>query len=207
MKILVTSGPTLEYIDPVRVITNKSSGKMGVEVAREAFFRGADVTLIYGTGSYQPPSYLNVIRVETGGEMLEAVKKEISRSDIFISAAAVADFTFKKAEKKISSRQKLTLEAISTPKILEEVKNFKAFKVGFKALFKVPEKELIRASREMIEEYNLAFVVANDVSKDVFGSDENEVYLVEKNRVSHIARTTKAKIAEKILDMVGRKIK
>lgn len=207
VKILVTSGPTLEYIDPVRVITNKSSGRMGIEVAKDAFFRGADVTLIYGTGSYPPPLYINVIRVETGAEMLEAVRKEISRSDIFVSAAAVADFMFKKAEKKISSRQKLTLEAISAPKILSEVKNSRARKVGFKALFNVSRKELIAASREMMEEHNLAFAVANDVSKDVFGSDENEVYLVEKNRVSHMARTTKAEIAGKILDLIGRKIK
>ncbi|MDI6654507.1 MAG: bifunctional phosphopantothenoylcysteine decarboxylase/phosphopantothenate--cysteine ligase CoaBC [Candidatus Hydrothermarchaeota archaeon] len=200
LKILVTSGPTLEYIDPIRVITNKSSGRMGVEVAREAFFRGAHVKLIYGTGSHVPPDYLNVTHVETSREMLAAVEKE--NCDVFISAAAVSDFTTKSAEKKIAYKKPFSLKLIPVPKILERIKNRRAFKVGFKAVHNATKEELLKAATKSLKDYNLDLAVANDVSKGVFGSEKNEVYLVSKNGAVHMPLTTKAEIAEKILDTV-----
>lgn len=200
LKILVTSGPTLEYIDPIRIITNKSSGRMGVEIAREAFFRGADVKLIHGAGSYAPPSYLNATHVETGEEMLAAVEKE--SFDVFISAAAVSDFTVRKADKKIDSNKPLSLKLVPVPKILEKVKNRRAFKVGFKALHSAAKEELLKAAAKSLKNHNLDMVVANDVSKGVFGSEKNEVYLVSKSSAVHIPLTTKAEIAEKILDAI-----
>ncbi len=215
LKILVTSGPTLEYIDPIRIITNRSSGRMGVEVAREAFFRGADVKLIHGAGSYAPPGYLNVTHVETSREMLAAVEKE--NCDVFVSAAAVSDFTVRKADKKINSKV-LSLKLIPVPKILEKIKNRRAFKVCFKALHNATKEELLKAAAKSLKDYNLDLVVANDVSKGVFGSEKNEVYLVNsarklagmpsslrksKSGAVHVPLTTKAEIAEKILDAVG----
>ncbi len=200
LKILVTSGPTLEYIDPIRIITNKSSGRMGVEIAREAFFRGADVKLIHGAGSYAPPAYLDVTHAETGEEMLAAVEKE--SFDVFISAAAVSDFTVRKADKKIDSNKPLSLKLLPVPKILEKVKNRRAFKVGFKALHSAAKEELLKAAAKSLKNHNLDMVVANDVSKGVFGSEKNEVYLVSKSSAVHIPLTTKAEIAEKILDAI-----
>jgi phosphopantothenoylcysteine decarboxylase/phosphopantothenate--cysteine ligase len=105
-RILVTAGPTLEYIDPIRVITNKSSGKMGVAIAEEAFRRGADVTLIYGRGTASPPVGIRVVNVETSEEMYNALVKELSSQnyDIVVACAAVADFTPERAfEHKVSS--------------------------------------------------------------------------------------------------------
>lgn len=201
LKILVTSGPTLEYIDPIRIITNKSSGRMGVEIAREAFFRGANVKLVHGAGPHAPPSYLNATHVETGGEMLAAVEKE--SFDVFISAAAVSDFTVKKADKKIDSSKPLSLKLIPVPKILEKVKNRRAFKVGFKALHNATKEELLKAAAKSLKNYNLDLVVANDVSKGTFGSEKNEVYLVSRSSIVHIPLTTKAEIAEKTLDIVA----
>jgi len=203
LKILVTSGPTLEYIDPIRILTNKSSGRMGVEIAREAFFRGANVKLIHGTGSYVPPSYLNVTHVETSEEMLATVEKE--NCDVFISAAAVSDFTTKGAEKKIASKKPFSLKLIPVPKILERIKNRRAFKVSFKALHNATKEELLKAAAKSLKDYNLDLVVANDVSKGVFGSEKNEVYLVSKSGTVHVPLTTKAEIAEKILDAVAKK--
>ncbi len=200
LKIVVTSGPTLEYIDPIRLITNRSSGRMGVEIAREAFFRGADVKLIHGPGSYAPPSCLSATRVEAGEEMLAAVEKE--NCDVFISAAAVSDFTVKKADKKISTKF-LSLKLIPVPKILEKIKNHRAFKVGFKALYNATEEKLLKAAAKILRDYKLDLVVANDVSKGTFGSEKNEVYLVSRGGTVHVPLTTKAEIAEKILDVIA----
>ncbi|MEE9474715.1 MAG: bifunctional phosphopantothenoylcysteine decarboxylase/phosphopantothenate--cysteine ligase CoaBC, partial [Candidatus Hydrothermarchaeaceae archaeon] len=126
-RVAVTAGPTLEYIDPIRVITNKSSGKMGIALAREAYFRGAKVKLIYGCGTAKVPQYIDTKRVETSKEMLEAVEAAIPDCDIFISAAAVSDFAPSPTKKKIDTeRGDLALKLMPTPKILERIKTSKA---------------------------------------------------------------------------------
>ncbi len=200
-RVLVTAGPTQEPMDPVRVITNRSSGKMGIALAREASFRGAEVKLILGPTPEPVPESIPVERVETAGEMLEAVKKEINRSHYFISAAAVADFTTEQAKEKLDSRGgELTLTLRPTRKVLEAVKDSGAVKCGFKALHDVPEGELVDAARRLLQESNLDLVVANDVSRGVFGSDENEVYLVDKKGVKHLPRMSKTQVAAAIMD-------
>lgn len=202
LRVLVTAGATIEYLDPVRIITNKSSGKMGLALAKEAYYRGAEVTLLLGHASVVPPDYLRVIRVETGMEMLRAVEEEIPSADVFISAAAVSDFTVKKEPKKIGSRREHALALIPVPKILGRVKEAECIKVGFKALHNVSEDELIRAASESLREHNLDLMVANDVSKNIFGSEETEVYLVDKKGVEHVPRIMKSEAATRILDAV-----
>jgi phosphopantothenoylcysteine decarboxylase/phosphopantothenate--cysteine ligase len=200
-KVVVTAGPTIEYIDPIRIITNKSSGKMGIAVAREAYFRGADVKLIYGFGTENVPAYLDTTRVETGREMLSAVEEQMP-CDVFISAAAVSDFTVEGEKKKLESGKTINLELKPVPKILKEVEKSKGYKVGFKALHGVDEEELLEAASKTRERYKLDLVVANDVSKEVFRSEENEVYLLSDKGVEYVPRTTKDEIAIRILDRI-----
>jgi phosphopantothenoylcysteine decarboxylase/phosphopantothenate--cysteine ligase len=200
-KIVVTAGPTVEYIDPVRIITNKSSGKMGIAVAKEAYFRGADVKLIYGFGTEKPPSYLSVVPVETGKEMLAATIKYLP-CDVFVSAAAVSDFTVKESKKKLESDREINIKLTPVPKILERAKKYKGYKTGFKALHNVNKEELKRVASKARDRYNLDLIVANDIAKGVFRSDENEVYLLSDSGVEHIPRTSKDEIAIRILDKV-----
>ncbi len=208
VKVLVTAGPTIEYLDPVRVITNKSSGKMGVEIAKEAYFRGADVRLVYGPGMENVPGYIDVLRVETAEEMLSAVKKEVSSCDVVVSAAAVADFMVEKKSEKIESRGGgLDIKLTPTKKILNEISGEGCFKVGFKALHDVSEEALVDSAYRLLEEHGLDLVVANDVSKGTFGSEENEVFLVDKEKNSlHIPWTLKSEIAGRLWDSVAEKL-
>lgn len=207
LRVLVTAGPTIEYIDPIRIITNKSSGKTGIAIAREAYLRGADVELIYGYGTEKPPRYLNVEQVETTKQMLECVEKKIEHCNVFISAAAVSDFCTASRKSKIDSREgALTLKLEPTPKILDKAKKYKVFKLGFKALHDASEKELLSASRSLLKEYALDLVVANDVAKGIFRSDTSEVYIVDAKKETRV-RGTKALIAEKILDEIAARMK
>ncbi len=202
-KVVVTAGPTIEYIDPIRILTNKSSGKMGIAIAREAHFQGADVRLIYGPGTAAAPSCIDTVSVETSKEMLGAAEAAIKDCDIFVSAAAVSDYTLKPKKKKIETEKgNLTLELSPTPKILEHIKNSKALKVGFKALYDVSEKELTESAEKSLKKYKLDIVVANDVKKGVFGSDDNDVYIIDrKGKPKHI-KDTKEEIARHIFDTI-----
>ncbi len=200
LRVLVTAGATIEYIDPIRVITNKSSGKMGLAVAKEAYFRGADATLILGRSDLRCPPYLRTLKVETGAEMTREVMKEIKGADVFVSAAAVSDFKVRKAGKKISSKDELNLSLVPAPKILAKVKDASCVKVGFKALHDVSAVALKKASLRALDAYGLDLVVANDVSKGVMGGEENEVILVNMDSVEEIPRSPKSEVASRILD-------
>ncbi|MFQ5800268.1 MAG: bifunctional phosphopantothenoylcysteine decarboxylase/phosphopantothenate--cysteine ligase CoaBC [Candidatus Hydrothermarchaeales archaeon] len=198
-KVLVTAGPTVEPIDPVRVITNRSSGKMGIALAKEARYRGAEVTLIYGPGCEEVPEHINTIRVESAKEMAEVVKSQ-KGYNVCVAAAAVSDFTTKPKEKKIGSRKgAITLRLEPAPKILSMVKK-EALKVGFKAEHNVSEEELITSARALMAEYGLNLVVANDVSKNVFGSDDAEIILVKKDTTLKLERMPKSEIARRVFD-------
>ena len=202
LRFLVSAGATQEHIDPVRVITNNSSGKMGLALAREAYYRGADVTLLLGRASVCPPRYLRVIKAETGDDMLNAIKKEIPSVDVFISAAAVSDFKVKESPRKLDSYQEHVLTLTPAPKILQEVKNAECVKVGFKALHGAASTELVAAARELMSFHGLDLVVANDLSKGIMGADDTEVYLVAKDRAEKLPMCSKAEAAAKILDAV-----
>jgi len=200
--VVITAGPTTEPIDPVRVITNRSSGKMGVALAREAWLRGADVTLIYGPGSAPVPRQVKTINVESAREMAEAVEAE-SGYDIFIGAAAISDFTATVKSEKIRSRSGgFNLSLTPTPKILSLIES-DALKVGFKAEHDATETALIASAESVLNEHSLDLVVANDVSKDIFASSESEAILVEKNSVHRLSRASKAEISKQIFDVLG----
>jgi len=205
-RVLVTAGATREYIDPIRYITNASSGKMGVAMAEEAEFRGAEVTLIRTKGSV--PSFVeNQIEVETVEEMLEAIENELTakRYDVVVLAAAVSDFKVKeRAGVKIKSGKPLTLELEPTPKIIDRVKELQpdTFLVGFKAETGLSEEELVNAARKQIERAGSDLVVANTLK--AFGSDENEVLLVTRDSVKKLPLMSKRELAEMLWDEILR---
>ncbi len=205
-RILVTAGATVEEIDPVRVITNKSSGKMGVYLAEEASKRGAEVTLIRGHNSVEP-MYFGVkdIKTNTVEDMFEEIKKNIRGNDILVHAAAVSDFTFNgNKDEKIKSGQELHLELTPTTKILENIRKIKKdiFLIGFKAEYNVSEEELINRSYELLKSSGADLIVANDVGKKGRGFDvnTNEVFIVNKKKeVKHIELADKRTIAGRLL--------
>ena len=209
-KILISLGGTYEPIDSVRGITNKSSGKMGLALAREAYIRGADLTLVVANVTVEIPSVFDVIKVETSRQMNDAILKLIPSQDIFISAAAVSDFEFKKqSDKKIDSSSSLFLNLNPTTKIIRQIKkiNPDIFLVGFKAEFNVSKDEIIDSARNQIKNAGTDMVIANDISKDEchFGSDNNEVLIVDEE-VSAVPLASKDAVAKIILDKISEKI-
>ncbi|MCS7386011.1 MAG: bifunctional phosphopantothenoylcysteine decarboxylase/phosphopantothenate--cysteine ligase CoaBC [archaeon GB-1867-005] len=212
-RVLITAGPTREYLDDVKFLTTPSSGKMGIALAEECLAHGAKVTLILGPAQVQTPLEAKVIRVTSCSEMKDAVISELKRDNydyIFLPAAPL-DFTFsKKIDGKIPSELKnLTVELISTPKIAGEVRKYapKSVIVGFKAEHGVPVEEMIERAYRRLIEHELDLIVANDVSrKDIgFGSDFNEVYIIDKNKkVIHIPRMSKREVAREIIKVALR---
>nr|WP_292827053.1 phosphopantothenoylcysteine decarboxylase [Methanobrevibacter sp.] len=191
-------------------MTNKSSGKMGLALAKEAYIRGADLTLVVANVSVEIPSVFNVIRVETSSEMNEVILKLIPDFDIFISTAAVSDFEFKKKDdKKIDSSSSLFLNLKPTTKIIRQVKkiNPNIFLVGFKAEFNISRDEIIGCARKQIEQAGTDLVIANDISKNEchFGSDTNEVLIVD-DEVLSVPLASKREIAKIIFDVIAKKI-
>ncbi len=207
-RILVTAGATSEEIDPVRVITNKSSGKMGVYIAEEAFLRGAEVTLIRGANSVEPQYHFNDIKIHSVKELFEEIKKNIKNNDIIIHAAAVSDFTINnKSNKKIKSGNKLHLELTPTTKIFENIKKLKKniLLIGFKAEYNVNKTVLVNRAYELLKDADADFVVANDVGKKGrgFDSETNEVFIVDKDKkAKHVQLADKRIVGNKILDEI-----
>lgn len=209
-KILISLGGTYEPIDSVRGITNKSSGKMGLALAKEAYIRGADLTLVVANVSVEIPSVFDVIRVETSSEMNEAILRLVPDCDIFISAAAVSDFEFrKKSDKKIDSSSSLFLNLKPTTKIIRQIKDINPdiFLVGFKAEFNISKDEIISCARKQIADAGTDLVIANDISKEncQFGSDDNEVLIVD-DEVLTLPLASKREIAKSIFDVISKKI-
>lgn len=210
-KVLISAGATYEKIDEVRGITNRSSGKMGIEIAKEAYIRGADVTLIKGKMTADVPNVFNLIDVESVNEMREAVLEQVKTHDIFISAAAVSDFIPKieSGENKISSSEDITLKLERAPKIIGEVKkvNPEIFLVGFKAEYQVSRDELIKSSMKRIEEHKLDLMVANDVAVEGagFGADKNQVILID-GEIIDVPLASKKEIAARIIDRIVKRI-
>lgn len=211
-KILVTSGATFEEIDPVRVITNKSSGKMGNAIAEQAFLRGAEVFLLRGHNSAEPHYNITEEKFTNVKDLFQKIKKNIKNFDIIIHAAAVSDFEVNgKEDKKIKSHQELHLELTPTTKILENLKklNKRMFLVGFKAEYNFLRNELINSAYNLLKSANADLIVANDVGKKNVGfdADTNEVFVVDKNnRVQHIGLNDKRVVADRLLDMIIKKI-
>ncbi len=208
--VLISAGGTYEALDPIRGITNRSSGKMGLELAKDAFRQGANVTLLAGEVSVPIPHSLKTIKVQSTLEMKEKVEELLKENHIFISTAAVADFTPQKFEKsKISSAQDITLQLQRTPKIIDQVKkiNPDIFLVGFKAEYGVSPDEIVQSAQEQMEKSGVDLVVANDVDQEGagFGADNNQVILVDQE-IEHVPLSPKKDIAAIIVQKIAEKI-
>lgn len=208
--VLVTAGPTRSYIDSIRFITNSSSGKMGYAFAKEAHARGAQVTLISGPTNISPPKGIRVVNVETTEEMFNAVDKCLSEKnyDVVIMAAAPLDFSVEnKHEGKIPSNYSISIKLNPLPKIIDLARKRAgdSFLIGFKAEYGLKKEELISKAKEKLLECGADLIVANDLSMSIFGSDTNEVYVIDKfGSIIHLPLSSKRDIASKILDIYVR---
>ena len=206
--VLVSAGPTYEPIDPVRYITNRSSGKMGYAIAEAAASRGAQVTLISGPTNLSPPTDAQLVPVTTVRQMSDAVTERVAEADVFISAAAPADFTPANVQsQKVKKSAHWTLELDKAEDILAHVGAHKGntILVGFAA----ETRNLEKHAAEKLEAKNLDLIVANDVSAqgDVFGSDTNQVTLMPRNGEKiGWPRMSKREVANSILDYVKKNL-
>jgi phosphopantothenoylcysteine decarboxylase/phosphopantothenate--cysteine ligase len=204
-KVVITGGATLEPIDEVRFISNRSSGKMAVALARVAARRGAETVLITGISAVEAPPGVRTARVETGAQMKQAIQDEWEDTDCIVMAAAVCDFKPKRAEKgKLRRQDGLKLELISTDDILGSFsrKKNKRMMVGF-AL--ETEGEVERGKRKLVEK-DLDLVITNNPLREGtgFGSDSNAGYLIYRDgRVEEVPLMSKLDLSEKIFDAVA----
>jgi len=202
-RIVVTAGGTQEAIDPVRFISNRSSGKMGYAVAEAARDRGAQVTLITAPTSLPDLVGVDIVKIKSVVELRDEVVKAVKKANVLIMSAAGADFIPKTvATQKIKkSDAGLTLEMVKAPDILSEIKEGKFIKVGFKA----ETQNLVDNAKEKLYKTNLDLIVANDVTKEGsgFGTDTNEVTIINKKGESEqLPLMSKRDVADKILDRI-----
>ncbi|NOQ44460.1 MAG: bifunctional phosphopantothenoylcysteine decarboxylase/phosphopantothenate--cysteine ligase CoaBC [Nitrosopumilus sp.] len=213
-KILMTAGPTIEYIDPVRVITNQSSGKTGVLLASELISAGSKVTLVYGPGIEKPPKGAKVIKVLTSKEMFDVVKQEMKKKfDVVIMAAATADYTPENpSKKKIKSgpeRIKISLKKI--PKIIDQIKKYQknVLLVGFKAEVNLSKKDLIRVAKQKLQDSKADMIIANDIGSSRYkkNPENNEVFIIDSGKVRSSGWKKKQKIVKFIKKEIENKLK
>jgi phosphopantothenoylcysteine decarboxylase/phosphopantothenate--cysteine ligase len=201
--VLITAGPTREKIDPVRYLTNRSSGRMGYALAEASLRRGARVLLVSGPTAIAAPGAAELTRVETTGEMLAAVLKLLPESTVVIKTAAVADFRPKStARQKIKRKGDVTLELEPTEDILSEVASRKTSQlvVGFAA----ETENVLENARKKLDSKLLDMIVANDVSRDGIGfdSERNAVTIISQGEVIEVPETSKWEVAHRVLDQV-----
>jgi phosphopantothenoylcysteine decarboxylase/phosphopantothenate--cysteine ligase len=203
--VLVTAGPTREPVDPVRYLSNRSSGRMGYALATQARRRGAEVTLVTGPTSLTPPAGVRVIPIETAEEMREAVRHAVGPATVVIKAAAVGDYrAARPAAAKIRSKQEgLVLELAQNPDILKELGQVKGsrFLVGFAA----ETVDLQASARSKLEAKGVDLIVANDVSRSDIGFDveENQVVMLDRwGGLVELGRRPKLEVADAILDRI-----
>jgi phosphopantothenoylcysteine decarboxylase/phosphopantothenate--cysteine ligase len=201
--VLVTAGPTREKIDPVRYLTNRSSGRMGYAIAEAALRRGARVLLVSGPVAIQPPGAAELTQVETAEEMLAAVLKFLPEATVVIKTAAVADFRPKVAsEQKIKRKGEMSLELEPTADILTEVARRKTRQVvvGFAA----ETENVLENARKKLASKSLDAIVVNDVSREGIGfdSDRNAVTIISQGEVVEVPETSKWEVAHRVLDQV-----
>jgi len=202
--IVVTAGGTQEPVDPVRYVSNRSSGKMGYALAEAARDRGAKVTLITAPVSLLEPEGVEVVKINTAQEMLQAVEKATRQADALVMAAAVADYRpAKVAKDKIKKEESgLTLRLECTPDILGSIKG-NLIKVGFAA----ESGNLVENARQKRKQKGLDFIVANDITtKDSgFGTDTNQVTIIDRQgKVDSLPLMSKREVADKVLDKVAK---
>jgi phosphopantothenoylcysteine decarboxylase/phosphopantothenate--cysteine ligase len=201
--ILVTAGPTREKIDPVRYLTNRSSGRMSYAIAEAALRRGARVLLVSGPTAIDAPGAAELTRVETAEEMLAAVLKFLPEATVVIKTAAVADFRPKAAPgQKIKRKGEMTLELEPTADILAEVARHKTTQIviGFAA----ETENVLENARQKLASKSLDAIVVNDVSREGIGfdSDRNAVTIISHGEVVEVPETSKWEVAHRVLDQV-----
>lgn len=204
-KILVTAGPTREAIDPVRYITNHSTGKMGYAIAKTAALRGAEVTLVSGPAEVEPPMFVNFVPVVTAKDMFEAVTSRSDEMDAVIKAAAVADYRpkFVNTEKTKKKDGDMAIELERTDDILKwlgEHKKDSQFLCGFS----METEHMLENSRAKLKKKNLDMIVANNlkVAGAGFGTDTNVVTMIRENREIELPIMSKEEVAGAILDEI-----
>lgn len=207
-KVLVTAGPTQEAIDPVRYITNHSTGKMGYAIAEAAMLRGADVTLISGPTAIEPPMFVNVIPIISAQEMFEKVATNATENDIIIKAAAVADYRPKEVcdEKIKKSDRDAEIKLERTTDILAYLGNNKG--KTFLCGFSMETENMVENSRRKLDKKNLDMIVANNL-KDKgagFGVDTNLITIITRDRELQLELMSKQDAANCILDEIIREI-
>src|SRR5450755_983417 len=203
--VLITAGPTREKIDPVRYLTNRSSGRMGYALAEAALRRGARVLLVSGPIALTPPGAAEVTRVESAEEMRDAVLNLLPQSSIVIKTAAVSDYRPKAAAgQKIKRKGPISLELEATPDILKELSSKKGAQiiVGFAA----ETENVLENARQKLVVKNLDAIVVNDVSREGVGfdSERNAVTIITRDEVVEVPETTKWEVAQRVLDQVVR---
>ncbi|WP_456435418.1 bifunctional phosphopantothenoylcysteine decarboxylase/phosphopantothenate--cysteine ligase CoaBC [Thermovibrio ammonificans] len=203
-KVVVTAGPTREYIDPVRFISNPSSGKMGYAVAKAAAAAGAEVTLISGPTCLKAPYRVKRVEVESVEEMREAALKAFKEADVYISAAAIGDYRPKERHSSKIKKGKggLILELVRTPDILREVASLKRegqVVVGFAA----ETDNVIENAREKLFRKRLDAVVANSVRSGVFGSDSTRAFFITAKECREL-QGSKEEVALKIVELTAK---
>ena len=203
--VLITAGPTREKIDPVRYLTNRSSGRMGYALAEAALRRGARVLLVSGPAALTPPDAAEITRVESAEQMREAVLKLLPQATIVIKTAAVSDYRPKHtASQKIKGKGALTLELEPTTDILAEIARKKDSQIiiGFAA----ETENALENARQKLSSKTLDAIVANDVSREGVGfdSDRNAVTIITHDDVIEIPESTKWEVAQRVLDEIVR---
>ena len=208
-KVLVTAGPTIEPIDPVRFISNRSTGKMGYALAYQAMLRGADVTLVTGKTALKKPDFIKVIEVESADEMFESVSGQFDVQDILIMSAAVADDgpkvqsteKMKKKDGELSIALERTTDIISTL----AAKKTRQFLCGFS----METENLIENSKEKLQKKNLDMICANNlkVKGAGFGTDTNVVTMITEDCIAELPLQSKNDVADQILDMIQKQRK
>jgi phosphopantothenoylcysteine decarboxylase / phosphopantothenate---cysteine ligase len=206
IKIIITSGSTAETIDPIRILTNRASGKTGRELALEAYRRGADITLVHRDRI--GISGIKEIFAESAAEMTDSVLSELETEyDILISSAAIADYTAEPSPEKIKSGGELMLKLKPTRKLIKECREKypNLLIIGFKAETGVGREELLRRAVATLEGSKLDLIVANDVIKGGMGTDDNEIYLLGKEKGEpKFIHGSKRNLAASILEEAGR---
>lgn len=204
-KILVTAGPTREAIDPVRYITNHSTGKMGYAIAKVAAYRGAEVTLVTGPSEEKPPMFTRIVQVESAKDMFDEVTKRSTEQDAIIKAAAVADYRpkFVNTEKTKKKDGDMAIELERTDDILKWLGEHK--KEGqFLCGFSMETQNMLENSRAKLKKKNLDMIVANNlkVAGAGFGTDTNVVTFITEGKELQLEKMPKEDVAEKLLDAI-----
>jgi phosphopantothenoylcysteine decarboxylase / phosphopantothenate---cysteine ligase len=203
--ILITAGPTREKVDPVRYLTNRSTGRMGYALAEAALRRGARVLLVSGPTALTPPGSAEVTRVESAEQMLDAVINLLPQATTVIKTAAVSDYRVKAASpQKIKRKGAISLELEPTADILKQISLCKQSQivVGFAA----ETENVLENARQKLAAKQLDAIIVNDVSREGIGfdSDRNEVTIITHDEVVEVPETTKLEVAQRVLDLVVR---